>query len=240
MPPRPPGSTIPHSTHSIGNRLPESAVVTGVDLPPDDGERVGVYGASRTNAGVWAHSEQNIGLYARGGELAGQFDGNVQFNGNVEIAGVITRVGNIRCTGDMEFPNADCAEDFDVACSETIDGGTVVAVDADGVLHASCAAYDSRVVGVISGAGRYRPALILDRHGGGRRRMPVALMGKVYCKVDAGYAPVAAGDLLTSSPTPGHAMKAVDPARAFGSVIGKALRPLGEGQQLIPILVTRQ
>jgi hypothetical protein len=35
-------------------------------------------------------------------------------------------------------------------------------------------------------------------------------------------------------------MKAVDPATAFGAVIGKALRALDEGQGLIPILVTLQ
>ncbi|HEY7253389.1 MAG TPA: hypothetical protein VIG37_23025 [Methylomirabilota bacterium] len=45
------------------------------------------------------------------------------------------------------------------------------------------------------------------------------------------------GDLLTTSATPGHAMKAVDGARAFGAVIGKALEPLAGGQALIRILV---
>jgi hypothetical protein len=35
-------------------------------------------------------------------------------------------------------------------------------------------------------------------------------------------------------------MKAVDTARAFGAVIGKALRPLKEGQGLIPILIALQ
>ena len=65
-------------------------------------------------------------------------------------------------------------------------------------------------------------------------------MGKVYCKVDAQYASVEVGDLLTTSPTPGHAMKAADPLRAFGSVIGKALRPLDAGQGLIPILISLQ
>ncbi len=65
-------------------------------------------------------------------------------------------------------------------------------------------------------------------------------MGKVYCKVDASYAPIAIGDLLTTSPTPGHAMNAIDQLQAFGAVIGKALRPLGEGQGLIPILIALQ
>ena len=42
--------------------------------------------------------------------------------------------------------------------------------------------------------------------------------------MDAGYAPVGVGDLLTTSPTAGHAMRAEDPVRAFGATIGKALR----------------
>jgi hypothetical protein len=33
------------------------------------------------------------------------------------------------------------------------------------------------------------------------------------------------GDLLTTAETVGHARKAADPLKAFGSVIGKALRP---------------
>ena len=35
-------------------------------------------------------------------------------------------------------------------------------------------------------------------------------------------------------------MKAVDPSQAFGSVIGKALRPLEAGQGMIPILIALQ
>jgi hypothetical protein len=68
-------------------------------------------------------------------------------------------------------------------------------------------------------------------------RWPLALTGKVFCKVDAQYSPIRVGDLLTTSPTQGHAMKAVEPLKAFGAVIGKALRPLPEGKGLIPILI---
>ena len=65
-------------------------------------------------------------------------------------------------------------------------------------------------------------------------------MGKVFCKVDAQFGAIEVGDLLTTSPTPGHAMKTSDPFQAFGAVIGKALRPLIEGQGLIPILIALQ
>jgi len=66
------------------------------------------------------------------------------------------------------------------------------------------------------------------------------LVGKVYCKVDASYSPTRIGDFLTTSFTPGHAMKASDLLRASGAVIGKALRPLTDGQGLIPILIALQ
>jgi len=35
-------------------------------------------------------------------------------------------------------------------------------------------------------------------------------------------------------------MRVGDPQRAFGAVIGKALRPLAEGTALVPILVALQ
>jgi hypothetical protein len=68
----------------------------------------------------------------------------------------------------------------------------------------------------------------------------VALVGKVYCKVDAQYGPVSVGDLLTSSPTPGYAMKAEDQTKAFGAVLGKALDGLTSGSGLLPVLVCLQ
>jgi hypothetical protein len=96
------------------------------------------------------------------------------------------------------------------------------------------------VAGVISGAGSYKPGLILDKQVTSRNRQPVALLGKVFCKVDAQFGSIAIGDLLTTSSTSGHAMGIRDPFMAFGAVIGKALRPLAEGQGMIPILVALQ
>jgi|SRR5215813_11489638 len=113
-------------------------------------------------------------------------------------------------------------------------------IDNEGALLPSSQAYDKKVAGVISGAGNYKPGIVLDRQQIQDKRMPLALIGKVYCKVDAQYSPIEVGDLLTTSPTPGHAMKADDPLKAFGAVIGKALQPLATGQGLIPILVALQ
>lgn len=136
---------------------------------------------------------------------------------------------------------ADYAEDFDVADVAAAAPGTVMVLDDTGGIRVSSGEYDRRVAGVLSGAGGYTPAIILDRQGretAGRR--PLALMGKVWCRVDASDAAIAIGDLLTTSATPGHAMKAADPVRSFGAVIGKALKPLADGRGLVPILVALQ
>jgi hypothetical protein len=148
--------------------------------------------------------------------------------------------GDVIVKGDIKLSNADCAEDFDVLGLEKLEAGTVMVIDFEGALSESSRAYDKRVAGVISGAGGYKPGLILDKQESSNNRMPIALMGKVYCKVDAQYGIIEIGDLLTTSPTLGHAMKAEDQVKAFGSVIGKALRPLTEGQGLIPILIALQ
>lgn len=100
--------------------------------------------------------------------------------------------------------------------------------------------YDKRVAGVISGAGHYKPDITLDRQTSDHLRKPIALLGKVFCKVDATDEAIEVGDLLTTSSTPGHAMKVQDPAEALGTIIGKALRPLEQGQGLIPILIALQ
>jgi len=142
--------------------------------------------------------------------------------------------------GDIILKNADCAEDFDAADGEPLEPGVVVVLDAECRLRRCTEAYDRRVAGVISGAGNYKPGLLLDRRVPAGNRKPVALAGKVHCRVDARYASIAVGDLLTSSPTAGCAMKAVDSARSFGAVIGKALKALDDGDGLIPILVALQ
>lgn len=148
--------------------------------------------------------------------------------------------GNIAVTGDIRLLNADCAEDFDICETAQSEPGTVMVLGEDGKLEQSQKAYDKRVAGVVSGAGTYQPGIVLDKQESSNTRKPIALLGKVFCKVNAGHGGIEIGDLLTTSPTPGHAMKADDPLKAFGAVIGKALRPLAEGQGLIPILIALQ
>jgi len=148
--------------------------------------------------------------------------------------------GNLAVTGDITLTNADCAEEFDIAEAESIEPGTVMVLGKEGMLHQSQQPYDNRVAGVVSGGGDYKPGLILGRKQSQSNRIPIALFGKVYCKVDANEEAIEVGDLLTTSPTQGYAMKAAEPLKAFGAVIGKALRPLHEERGLIPILIALQ
>src|SRR5215207_10192733 len=85
---------------------------------------------------------------------------------------------------------------------------------------------------------RRRDLTKVVRHAGEEAGVPVALNGKAWCKVDAEEEAVEVGDLLTTSGTPGHAMKASDVTRYVGAVIGKALAPLAEGRGLVPVLVS--
>ena len=129
-------------------------------------------------------------------------------------------------------------QDCDLQQSEIAWSG--LSINRDGDLQPCSHAYDKKVAGVVSGAGNFKPGIILGRQKSQGNALLISLVGKVYCNVDAQYSPIEVGDLLTTSPTPGHAMKAADPWKAFGCVIGKALRPVDKGQRLIPILISLQ
>jgi hypothetical protein len=142
-------------------------------------------------------------------------------------------------SGMLHMQGADCAEEFSLEPGFTAIPGTLLVIDGEECLKPCAEPYDRRVAGVVSAS----PAITL----GSGSKMPLAgsevllaLAGRVACRVDASYAPIEIGDLLTTSPTLGHAMKVTDASLAFGAVIGKALRPLPAGQGLIPILVALQ
>lgn len=228
-------------------RAPDLAAVAGINT----GEGVGVYGQSISGravvgistTGEGVHGATNApdlaavvginestgpGVYGRGSNWAGVFEGNV----------LVT--GDLTTNGDIFLPNADCAEEFDAEGETPIDPGTLMVLDDSGRLCVSVRPYDRRVIGVVSGAGSLRSGIVLGKRDGRQNAVQIALVGTVYCKVDTHNNPVRVGDLLTSSPTPGHAMKAEEGGSSFGAVIGKAMGFLAEGTGMIPILVALQ
>jgi hypothetical protein len=210
--------------------------IFGETVNPEGG--AGVWGKSQNWVGVFGESQTQVGIWGKA-PIAGRFEGAVEVTGEVRV------------TEDIKLLNADCAEDFDISEleSESIGAGTVMVLTENGSLQSSYREYDRKAAGIVSGAKGYKPALILDRQQSQynnqndknkKVRLPIALMGKVYCKVDATHSSIEIGDLLTTSSRRGHAMKAEDPMKAFGAVIGKALGSLKDGLGMIPVLVTLQ
>jgi hypothetical protein len=136
---------------------------------------------------------------------------------------------------------ADLAEPFAMADVESARPGTVLVIDElePGQLRVSDRAYDTRVAGIVSGAGGVNPGITL-RQEELRDGKNVALSGRVYALADATNGAIRPGDLLTTSDVPGHAMKVTDPLRGPGAVIGKAMSTLDGGRGLVLVLVSLQ
>ncbi|MCA9254315.1 MAG: hypothetical protein KDA33_01700 [Phycisphaerales bacterium] len=167
-------------------------------------------------------------------------DGRVGIGTSVpEVGAKLDVEGVIRCEAVILDGGADLSEGFCV--DETARPGMVVAIDPSrpGALRTANTPYDVRVAGVISGAGGVKPGLRMgqaDTIADGDH--PVALTGRVFCWCDAdANGPIEVGDMLTTSATAGHAMRASDRDRAFGATIGKAMTPLERGRGLVLVLV---
>lgn len=120
---------------------------------------------------------------------------------------------------------------------QAIEPGDVIAMDLSqrGYVRRCALLADPLVVGIAAGSGEGCNASQPGEEMSALARVPVATSGILSCKVDAAYGPIREGDLLVASPTPGHAMRADNPAQ--GTVLGKALEPLASGTGLINVLV---
>lgn len=142
----------------------------------------------------------------------------------------------------LQITGADLAEKFPTSGGK-VEPGTVMEIDPEnpGLLRKASGAYNQRVAGVVSGANDFPAGAILGHLPGCEDAPPIALSGRVWTYCDASAAPIAPGDLLTTSATPGHAMKALDRERSHGSIIGKAMSGLASGERgLVLVLVNLQ
>ncbi len=197
--------------------------------------------------GVYGYGVK-IGTYARGDSALTirELTGNVGI-GTASPSEKLTVRGNIL----LESPSTgaailelgeglDYAEGFDVSDGRAVSRGSVLIIDPEnpGQLALSERPYDYRVAGIVAGAQGKGSGV---RLGIGQFDYDVALAGRVYCNVDASEAGIEPGDLLTTSATPGYAMKAADAALAQGAILGKAMEPLEQGRRgQILVLVTLQ
>jgi hypothetical protein len=137
---------------------------------------------------------------------------------------------------------APCSFRKPIPAGHPIAAGTVVILDPErkNTVIPSTESYDTRVAGVVSST----PGIVLGEAGEGK--VKVATTGRVKVRADASRGPIRTGDLLVSSDRQGIAMRSepIDlggrKIHQPGTLIGKALEPLSEGEGEILVLLSLQ
>lgn len=216
----------------------------------------GVVGESVNGDGVIAESGAGTSLRVQGGCARPCVSGTDLIRGIDLNAGdlrfVVERAtGNVKADGAFTSP-ADFAEMMAVAGVETdYQPGDVLVIGSDGKVTRSTTPYASNLAGVYSTKPGFVGDVLIGEGGlealdsqQAKNRAPVALLGIVPVKVTAESGPILPGDLLTTSSTPGHAMKAnpvtINGIEIYptGAILGKALEPFEKGAGMIKVLVT--
>ncbi|MFN0137793.1 MAG: hypothetical protein ACKVS9_16945 [Phycisphaerae bacterium] len=229
------------------------SVVGGTDTEPSAGGFVVMGSVAGPNISIDSNEimARNDGavaplaLNADGGNvtLVQSGTGAVAIGTTTIPAGVKFVVNGTARVDVLEIAGADVAEKFPVSCNKDLKPGTVVMIDSanPGKLCLARGAYNKRVAGVISGGNGLPAGTILGNLPGHEDAPAVALSGRVWVYCDATEHAIEAGDLLTTSDTPGHAMLASDASRSHGAVIGKAMTELGRGETgMVLVLVNLQ
>jgi hypothetical protein len=202
-----------------------------------DDIEIGSGGGSGNDVGVFGDSQ--VTLAAAGLTQLTLNAAGASFAVNVGI-GTGTPTAKLHVNGDLRVDGNIGARYQDVAewvhSREPLEAGTVVSIDtaATNRVVAVARAYDSRVAGAVSA----QPGIILGEKSEGQ--VLVAQSGRVRIKADARFGAIRPGDLLVSSPTLGHAMRADAGKVKPGTVIGKALEALPSGRGEILALLTLQ
>lgn len=210
-------------------------VIGGIDTSPGGGGYLVLGDTSAANVSI---DDNEIMARNNGGVVPL----HLQANGGDVIVG---QSGNsVLSTPILEITGgSDLSEQFDVSAGGDIEPGMVVSIDPAnaGKLVVAARAYDKRVAGILSGAGGVKTGMRMGQQGSlADGEHAVALTGRAYCLVDASNGAIEPGDLLTTSDTPGHAMKVTDHNLAQGAIIGKAMTSFESGTGLVLVLVSLQ
>jgi hypothetical protein len=212
-----------------------------------DGVYASTTGPSSNGIVAYAHGDSSAGLFAQATGVGGRGATLLSTQAEAIYAdsgaadGISIKTPDYISARGSKFPASDVAEYMPVA--DTVDPGTVMVIGKGGMLQPSTIPNDTHVAGIVSTA----PAVFLGAHDDGNPgEALIAVAGRVPCKVDASYGAIAEGDLLTTSSTPGYAMKAepidVGGVEIYrpGTILGKAMGSLESGTGTIKVIVTLQ
>jgi hypothetical protein len=207
------------------------------------------YSPGSYNAGIWdikRKADNSLGFaYVGSGVEDSTKSMYISSSGNVGIGTMnpstkLEVAGDIAASGNIAAKYQDVAEW--VTSPKSMPAGTIVILDTARINQVlpSVQAYDTRVAGVVSDM----PGILLGEAGDGK--VKVATTGRVKVKVDATKKPIQVGDLLVTSDKEGVAMKSEPmeingrPFHQPGTILGKALEPLKEGEGEILVLLSMQ
>ncbi|MDF1699162.1 MAG: hypothetical protein P1U56_25130 [Saprospiraceae bacterium] len=165
--------------------------------------------------------------------------GRIDFNGGDFVMNPDVSGNSRFITDEIEIRGgSDLSEHFDVSDSENIvKPGMIVSIDPlnAGKMTIANKAYDKKVAGIISGANGIKTGVFMGQKGTiADGQYPIALTGRVYVYASDEGGPIQPGDFLTTSSTPGYAMKTTDFNKAQGAIVGKAMTaPSKEGFVLV-------
>jgi hypothetical protein len=221
-----------------------------VESAGDDGVQVtsasyGFYVESATKDGVVVWSAGDDGVYVSSAGRYGVYADSTATYGfctpdSLYVGGKIDVVGTV---------DPLIGERFKVDPKGQYEVGDLLVIDPNSpYLVLSSEPNDTKVIGVVGPSLDYKDGelmvIVFGWHGAKPAENDsesVRVVARI--KVDASYGPIRRGDLLTSSPTPGHAMKA-QPVKIGGveiyrpgTIIGKALEGLSEGRGLIEVFI---
>ncbi len=228
----------------------DSAGGQGVDVAAANANGVQVYSAGKNGVAVASANWSGVYVASAGGDAirvqtAGQdglrfFEGvgrdYIRAGSDADLDFRVTKNGTAYADGGWQG-SADFAELIEIDGSEaTFEPGDVLVIsqEKDRAVTLSSQPYSTDVIGIYSA----KPGFVGSTHpmeDKYHNEIPVAITGIVPCNVSAEGGPIHRGDLLTTSSTPGYAMKATEVK--IGTILGKAMQSLDSGKGKIEVLV---
>lgn len=225
--------------------LPDGAVVSGMH---DSSGVAGTYGTTNIDYGTLSVVNGNggtallVGVKGSGAGDAVRVCSSSGLGGR-SCTNPLFRVlqdGNVRADGTFTPGGADFAEVLAVEPGQNYEPGDVLAISraTDRAVGLSDQPYSTSVVGVYSTKPGFLGGGVIQQTAADGSTIPVALVGIVPVRVSAENGAIHRGDLLTTSATLGHAMKASE--FRVGTILGKAMGELDSGTGIIQALLTLQ